>query len=429
MSIVAHSYYLKTERHKFIDQQVREAASVLVDSEKLELRKIDFQKIDELISKELGESRIGKFFIIRDQNDEIVFENVIAKVLPKAELNKKGQWISFYTKDKYVRALNLMLPKFPGTTLQVGLILDKKIANPGLFSKNSWIIISLILFIGLTFSWLLTSYLLAPIKKLELFLARASSKIKKQEELELFKNNANISSNDEFHRMIISLNLLIERINKNYKISRLWAYQMAHELKTPLSILTLEIEQMQKNAKISTQEFAALNLECKKISDVMSSFLGWAELENSGTPSSLFANKLGAMAQEAITRLGKDNNDRIILVIKQDPIIIANTQHLDQLIINLITNSLNYSPKSTQVKIEIDTNKLIISDKGEGISQKVLHRLGDPFNKGEIKNRKSIGHGLGLAWVNSICLRYDWKLIFTYNAGTVVTIEFPSNEK
>ncbi len=61
-----------------------------------------------------------------------------------------------------------------------------------------------------------------------------------------------------------------------------------------------------------------------------------------------------------------------------------------------------------------------VMDKGAGIPEKVLGRLGEPFNASA-----SSGTGLGLAWVKTLCDRNHWNInIATSNEGTRIDVDF-----
>ena len=64
LSIVLHTFFLRNDRLESIDREVRQAATILVSSKLGDLEKIDLADAESIISEELGENRIGKFFII-----------------------------------------------------------------------------------------------------------------------------------------------------------------------------------------------------------------------------------------------------------------------------------------------------------------------------------------------------------------------------
>lgn len=220
---------------------------------------------------------------------------------------------------------------------------------------------------------------------------------------------------DEYQKLVGGYNSLVEKVNKHSKNSKLWAYQMAHELKTPLTLINLEAESLA--ADPTHHKIDSIQNELQKISETIGSFLSWAELENSYGSKHLFANKLFVVIKNITQRIDPSEKN-IKVTLKEDHTVLCNPLHLEQLIINLLTNSLKYSGDQG-IEVEVNSNQLTVRDHGPGIGQDVLDRLGEPFNKGS----ETQGSGLGLAWVSSICRIYDWNLdIHSSSEGTEIKI-------
>lgn len=424
------SIFVKNERLAFIDQQVRETATALVDSDLGDLRKFDFDQAENIISEELGETRIGKFFIIRNSQGQVIFESSSASLLPITDIPQDRQWFGVSTKSQYIRVLNLKLPRIPDRTLQVGVVIDVELVHPSYFSKTYLVFVAVVLSLGLAASFFLTSFLLHPIAQLEKFLTELTSPQKSQGLLPAVPDSIlkkpNAKSRDEFERVIAGLNTLISAVNKNHKLSRLWAYQMAHELKTPLALANIEIERLQKKLDLSPKVFAELTSENMKISETIGSFLSWAELENSSQQRNLFMIPLTSFIEDVIRRFQNENN-RIHFEAHGDFTVTANRQHLEQLVQNLLQNAINHSPADSVISIKVNSETLEITDQGSGIPQAVLERLGEPFNRGTSENQTKKSHGLGLAWVMSICKHYGWTISFpNQSLGTRILIDFSS---
>ena len=113
--------------------------------------------------------------------------------------------------------------------------------------------------------------------------------------------------------------------------------------------------------------------------------------------------------------------ERISLTIIEDCVLEAHRQYVEQVITNILSNALKYS-KDT-VFVELKNQSLILRDTGPGIPEKVLARIGEPFNA------SATGTGLGLAWVKTLCDRNSWSFKLDSNAsGTTITLIF-KNEK
>ncbi|RYZ69690.1 MAG: HAMP domain-containing histidine kinase [Proteobacteria bacterium] len=402
-----------------------------------DLRKINFDQADRIISEELGQNRIGKFFVIRNEKGQVLYQSSTTLRLLINDIPKEPQWVDIYSKGKYARVLNLRLPSINDRTLQVGLIVDENILTPRYFSMATLLLVGSVLILGFIGTLFLTSLVIRPMAQLERFVTEIADQSKSQPQIPSVPQSllatASPKSRDEFERTVAGLNLLIDKVNRNYRFSRLWAYQMAHELKTPLAILNLEIERLQKTNSSShldlNSNFEAVTAESTKISETINSFLSWAELENSGQQKHLFVNKLGSVSRNLAARLGVAFGERLQCEVETDPTIIANPHHLEQLITNLTTNALNYSDATSPVLMRVKDRTLSVQDFGKGISKDVLERIGEPFNRGDLGASNRKGHGLGLAWVKSICRLYDWPIeIATSDHGTTILVKFPPEE-
>jgi signal transduction histidine kinase len=424
-TISFHLFFLKQERLRLIDQQVRETAAALVDSSLVEVRKVDFETIDQIISEELGENRIGKFFIIRNTDGEILFESTSAKVLPLIDIPQSPQWISLHEKGQFIRVLNLELPRIPDRSIQVGLVIGQELLAPSFFSRTNLIFLLGVVSLGFAVAWFLTSTLLKPIRQLEGFVSRVAKEPSAAQLPALppdFTRFSHATSNDEFANLLLGLQDLIDRVNLGYRLSRIWAYQMAHELKTPLAILSVELETRQAGGTIESSLADVLKGELRGISDTVSSFLNWAELENSRQTHQPHANRIVKVLEQLTRRFDAKEPGRVIFEAhERDFYVLCDPSHLEQTLQNLISNALKYSPRTEKVLLEIRKNSVAVSDRGCGMSNEVIDRLGEPFNKGS----NALGHGLGLAWVMSVAKIYGWSVTLNCNgSGTTAEVSF-----
>ena len=67
---------------------------------------------------------------------------------------------------------------------------------------------------------------------------------------------------------------------------------------------------------------------------------------------------------------------RVCFESRDDAVVIADPQHLEQLLANLVVNALSYS--SGPVVAVVEEGRLAIEDRGPGIPREVMSRLGGP---------------------------------------------------
>lgn len=422
-------YFFRSQRIDLIDHQIRRSTDILLNSREFrEVASRDPSRLEQTISKVLAGERIGKVFIVRDLHDKILYQSISVSLL-QADLPTQSPWIAIQAGDQYVRILNS--PLGSDLTLQVGLVLDQNFVNWSILDKRTMFFITGLVVSVFIVSVLLTLVLLSPIRMLKKHLSDATADLKNLKDVDPLPNKLLRQTSgfwgraDEFANLVLTTQKLINRINLNYKLTRSWTLQMAHELKTPLSIIRAETESRQNS--LPSDYTQTILQEVDWTSETITQFLSWAELENSHPHSDLHAIRVRTAIQTAQARLEKLNPKRILMEINSDLSVATNPGHFDQLITNLLTNALKFSPPQTTVRVTLDSQALSIMDHGSGIPDEVIERLGQPFNIGFSKtNHGAHGNGLGLAWVSTVTKLYGWRLkIESSLDGTKVTVLFP----
>lgn len=421
------TYYLKQERIDLLDNQLRENALILVNSELETIAKIDFEEAEKLINNELGTNRIGKVFIIRNNKNQIIFKSKSAKLL-KADFPQAPQKFTIKIDSKTYRVLNLQLPKKPDRTLQVAVLLDTEDFEWSFIFKKLLVYILICTSPIILISFFLTRYLLSPVRLLSLHLEQVGAELKSMGEISLLPKyfdrftDDSFINNDEFSVLLKTISSLLERINLNYKITKPWSYQLAHEIKTPLAILNFDIDAAKEKEANIEEISQSMKSQVSRISNTVNDFLAWATMSNSLAENNLFGVKVINTIEFLIDSFEKIYPGRIHLVKTDGFSIISNPNHLMQVLNNIIENALKYS--DNRVEISIQDSKIIVRDYGLGIPAPVLERIGQPFNFGNEKNLKK-GTGLGLAWVITLSKFYNWTIDFQVtDNGTLITIDF-----
>ena len=266
----------------------------------------------------------------------------------------------------------------------------------------------------------------------------SSYEIKKPSDIDLFTNNLKKINSDK--------NLEIEMLKNQENYRKEFIGNIAHELKTPLFtiqgyILTLldggvtDKEIIKKYLKRTSKGVERLTYIIKDLDLITKFESGMANLELK-TFDILFTIK---NVFELLEMRAKKNN--ITLRTNDDyvePIYVyADEERIQQVITNLITNSLKYGVDRgvTEVSIEsVKKGKILIkiSDNGEGIEQKHLPRLFERFYRVEkTRNRTLGGSGLGLSIVKHIIDAHNEKIFVESrtNIGSEFSFTLPKANK
>ena len=266
----------------------------------------------------------------------------------------------------------------------------------------------------------------------------SSYEIKKPSDIDLFTNNLKKINSDK--------NLEIEMLKNQENYRKEFIGNIAHELKTPLFtiqgyILTLldagvtDKEIIKKYLKRTSKGVERLTYVVKDLDLITKFESGMANLELK-TFDIVFTIK---NVFEQLEMRAKKNN--ITLKINDEyfePIYVyADEERIQQVITNLIINSLKYGVDRGVTEVSIDSLKkgkilIRISDNGEGIEQKHLPRLFERFYRVEkTRNRTLGGSGLGLSIVKHIIDAHNEKIFVESqtNIGSEFSFTLPKGDK
>ncbi len=198
----------------------------------------------------------------------------------------------------------------------------------------------------------------------------------------------------------------IKKINKKLKE---YNHNIAHELKTPISIIksNLELLEIKKDKDLLNSSKEELNY----MTDIINSLLFLSTINKIKDNKQIDLNN-------QIKKVIEFNNfpkDRINILKINNKEIFCNKVLLDTLLKNLIENAIKYSPKNVDIDIKILKNSLIISNKFIGdINKKDLQNLFDTFYQlDNSRNRK--WYWLGLSIVSNIVNKFNWKIKLKIN--------------
>ena len=222
-----------------------------------------------------------------------------------------------------------------------------------------------------------------------------------------------------------------------------FAANVTHELKTPLTSIRGFVETLQAGA-IEDPEMAKrfldiISMETDRLSRLINDVLSLSSMENGRVRVPTERLSLGKRAGDVCLMLDKSaKNKNIELNVDEgeDTFIIANDDHVKQLLINLIDNAIKYTLEGGKVFVKVehveDKVLLHVKDTGIGIAQEHIPRLFERFyrvDKGRSRNMG--GTGLGLAIVKHIVMDMGGQIDVQseLNVGTEFTVTLPYGPK
>lgn len=234
-----------------------------------------------------------------------------------------------------------------------------------------------------------------------------------------------------------SFNHMADALERSDRERRELLADVAHELRTPLSIVQGRLEGMVDGIYDLTPESIASALEETYLLERLVEDLRTLTLAESGT---LRFDTRPVQIADIATRvvgvfqaLATESQVTVQLVTAQDlPLIDADPQRLEQIIGNLVDNGLRYTPIGGQVDLAVFAVDghvhLSIADTGPGVPEAEVARIFDRFWRGEkSRARTAGGAGLGLAIVRQLVEAQGGatRASLRPEGGLVITVAFP----
>jgi signal transduction histidine kinase len=259
---------------------------------------------------------------------------------------------------------------------------------------------------------------------------------------EMAKGNLSIRAekhrNDEIGILADSVNHMADEIQKNEMLKNEFISSVSHELRTPLTSIkgwSITI----KNTPLDDPEDIYMGIdiiieESERLSNMVEELLDFSRL----TSNKLKLNKaefdIVGLIKKVLYQLSyKAENKGVIFtqtVLNNPFILFGDKNRLKQVLINVIDNSIKFTPSKGEIatSIEIFEDKIVIRirDTGIGISEEEIGQIKQKFVKG--KNTGDLkGLGLGLAISEEIIKGHHGTLIIKSkeNIGTEVLITIP----
>lgn len=211
---------------------------------------------------------------------------------------------------------------------------------------------------------------------------------------------------------------------------------VTHELKTPIAIVNLNLETLQKRKldEEKQQRLISTTLkEADRLNDLTTNILVASQLERNYSPENEHV-ELTELTEKCIADFKHRYHERNITKNIEAGITINGDRLLLQLLINnLLDNAAKYSPKEKNIFVELkhQNNKFVLkfADEGIGIEDREKKKIFDIFYRsGNEAIRKTKGTGLGLYLCKRIAENHSGKIKVMDNkpTGSIFIIEFTS---
>lgn len=202
---------------------------------------------------------------------------------------------------------------------------------------------------------------------------------------------------------------------------------MAHELKTPLTVIKAATTSLRANSHFPDENKMELitvaDEEAEHLQELIDDYLEMARLDSAQIDLQTELTDLGATARDVVASMSTAIDSRPVDIQNdpQTPRIFFDQRLVKLAIKQLLDNALKYSPPGTPVALRIrpidGTVSLKITDHGEGIPEQEQPRIFQRFYRSPSVHSKIPGSGLGLSIAHRIAHAHRGDLTVTSRPG------------
>ena len=297
------------------------------------------------------------------------------------------------------------------------------------YKKNSLLISAILAFIGGVVTYFISGHALRPIREF-------SDKIEEVQAQNLAASRIEENKVKELNQLSVSYNKMLERLSDAFEIQRQFTANAAHELRTPLSLMQVQLDLYNStrhpdNDADTLQTIKMVTEQNGRLSKMVKTLLDMSELQTVGRDDEIMVDALVDEVLADLDPLAQEKNIKLTGKCKNITMVGSDIL-IYRLVYNLVENAIKYNHSGGQVTVTAYRKEkhvyLSVEDTGNGIPEELRERVFEPFFRvDKSRSRELGGVGLGLALVREIVRVHDGSIAVRSNpsGGTVFDVILP----
>ena len=298
--------------------------------------------------------------------------------------------------------------------------------NKADYKKNSLIISALLALLGGVATYFISGHALKPIGEF-------SDKIEEVQAQNLADSRIEENNVKELNQLSVSYNKMLERLSDAFEIQRQFTANAAHELRTPLSLMQIQLDSYNSarhpgDDEVTLQTIKMVTEQNERLSKMVKTLLDMSELQTVSRDDTIMVD---ALVDEVLADLEPLAQEKDIELIGEctDVTMIGSDILIYRMLYNLVENAIKYNHAGGRVKVTARQKEkhvyLSVEDTGNGIPEELKDRVFEPFFRvDKSRSRELGGVGLGLALVREIVIVHDGNIAVKSNpsGGTIFEV-------
>lgn len=236
--------------------------------------------------------------------------------------------------------------------------------------------------------------------------------------------------------------ILLQDITEHVKLDNMrkeFVADVSHELKTPITSIigyTDTLLEGEYDKEIQSKFLKVISTESQRMAKLVTDLLTLSRYDNNKNKAEITEINLGDMTKKCLEKvqpeIEKKHHKVECFVTADVPLVKADKYGIERVILNILTNSIKYTPENGNIKIYVgfvyNDAYIKVIDNGIGIPEKDLPRIFERFYRvDKARARELGGTGLGLAIAKEIIEQNKGSIDIKseYGKGTEVVLRIP----
>ena len=264
--------------------------------------------------------------------------------------------------------------------------------NKADYRKNSLIISAVLALLGGVVTYFISGHALRPIREF-------SDKIEKVQAQNLADSRIEENQVKELNQLSVSYNRMLERLSAAFEIQRQFTANAAHELRTPLALMQVQLDLYHSNSHPgndadTVQMIKMVTEQNDRLNKMVKTLLDMSELQTVGRDDEIVLDALVDEVLEDLEPLAEGKNIRLIGKCK-DITMVGSDILIYRLVYNLVENAIKYNHSGGQVTVTADRKEkhvyLSVEDTGAAIPEELKERVFEPFFRVDKSRSRELG--------------------------------------
>ena len=230
------------------------------------------------------------------------------------------------------------------------------------------------------------------------------------------------------------------RIRQHLQMSHVYT-NITHELLTPLTVISASVERLREKDPSQTADYDLMQLNIERMVRLLQQILETSKSQSGELRLRVaHGDVMQYIKQTALCIEPLMVKNRLDFTIDCQPESMMgwiDTDKLDKIIYNLLSNAAKYTPDNGKVELKVRTSKhfdriiINVSDNGIGIPKEKQSHLFRRFYDGDYRQMQTFGTGLGLSLTRDLVYLHGGEISYDSEEGrgTTFTVELPINKE